>query len=80
MGRPVPNWRVPLSCSTSNPLNLQPRPNYTRDNCVAHPFQSGKVSAPAVLIEGKAVSYGVPTVEQMKSALLEAGSAKTTSK
>ncbi|MHB1006974.1 MAG: hypothetical protein ACYC3S_15220 [Chloroflexota bacterium] len=42
--------------------------------------QSGKISVPAVLIGGKAVSYGVPNLEQIKSALLEAASAKTTSK
>jgi hypothetical protein len=34
--------------------------------------QAGKVGLPAVLVNGKAVSYGVPTLEDMKSALLQA--------
>ncbi len=42
--------------------------------------QSGTWGVPAILIDGKAVSYGVPSLDQMKSALLEASSAKTTSK
>ncbi len=32
-------------------------------------FNRGKVGAPAILIDGEAVSYGVPQIEDMKSAL-----------
>jgi hypothetical protein len=43
-------------------------------------FQSGKASAPAILIDGRPVSYGIPTLEQMKLAVVEAASAKALSK
>ncbi len=33
--------------------------------------QSGKMSVPAVLINGRIVSYGVPQVEDIKTALLQ---------
>ena len=32
-------------------------------------FDQGKISAPAILINGEVVSYGVPTLEKMKEAL-----------
>lgn len=37
----------------------------------------GKLGVPAVLINGRAVSYGVPQVEDLKVALLQAVEAKT---
>ncbi len=43
--------------------------------------QSGQLGVPAVLVNGKAVSYGVPQPEEVKAALLaaaQAGAAKTT--
>lgn len=33
--------------------------------------QSGRVGLPAVLVNGKAISYGVPDIETVKSALLQ---------
>jgi hypothetical protein len=42
-------------------------------------MQSGTLSVPVILINGRAVSYGVPTVEQIKSALLDFTNAKATS-
>jgi len=39
--------------------------------------ESGRLGVPAILVNGGAVSYGVPTVEQIKSALLGAANAKT---
>ncbi len=38
--------------------------------------QSGKMPLPAVLINGKVVSYGVPQVEDIKKALLQTLDAK----
>ncbi len=35
-------------------------------------FAEGGLNVPAVLIGGKAVSYGVPSIEVMKTALLDA--------
>jgi len=32
-------------------------------------FDQGKIRAPAILINGEVVSYGVPTLEKMKEAL-----------
>lgn len=34
--------------------------------------QSGQIGLPVILINGKAVSYGVPEVEQIETALLQA--------
>lgn len=39
--------------------------------------QSGQVGLPAILVEGKAVSFGLPEVEGVKAALLQAAEAKT---
>lgn len=39
--------------------------------------QSGRLPAPAVLINGKAVSYGVPELKALKSALREAAHTHT---
>jgi hypothetical protein len=39
-------------------------------------FAGGGISMPAILIGGKAVSYGVPSMEAMKAALLDAAEAK----
>ncbi len=39
-------------------------------------YQQGKISAPPILIDGKAVFYGVPGLEEMKAALLQAAEAK----
>ncbi len=38
--------------------------------------QSGQMPVPAVLANGKPVSYGVPRVEEMKAALLAAADAR----
>ncbi len=40
-------------------------------------MQSGTLRVPVVLIEGQAVSYGVPDLQQITSALREAAGAKT---
>lgn len=39
-------------------------------------FAGGSISVPAILIGGKAVSYGVPSIEVMKEALLRASNQK----
>lgn len=39
--------------------------------------QSGQVGLPAILVEGKAVSFGLPEIEGVKAALLQAAEAKT---
>jgi len=39
-------------------------------------FSRGNVDLPAVLIGGKAVSYGVPAIDAMKAALLDATNRK----
>lgn len=39
--------------------------------------QTGQVPLPAVLINGEVASYGVPNVEDIKSALLQSAGAKT---
>jgi hypothetical protein len=39
-------------------------------------FAGGGINVPAILIGGKAVSYGVPSLEAMKAALLDAAEAK----
>ena len=41
-------------------------------------FQAGRVSLPLVLVNGKAVSYGVPKLDDVKSALLQAAEASIT--
>ncbi|MGA2380962.1 MAG: hypothetical protein ABSG85_16835 [Spirochaetia bacterium] len=43
-------------------------------------MQSGTLSVPAILINGKAVSYGVPEVDHIKSVLLDIAHVKATSK
>lgn len=40
--------------------------------------QTGRVPLPAVLINGEAVSYGVPSIEQIKSALIQSANETTT--
>ncbi|MBI2952924.1 MAG: hypothetical protein HYY30_01315 [Chloroflexi bacterium] len=35
-------------------------------------FQAGKLGVPAILVNGKPVSYGVPRLEEMNNALIEA--------
>jgi hypothetical protein len=40
-------------------------------------FSSGRLGVPAVLIAGKAVSYGIPAFEAVKAALIEASHTKT---
>ncbi len=42
-------------------------------------MQSGSLMVPAILINGKAVSYGVPQLDHFKSVLLDMASAKATS-
>jgi len=39
--------------------------------------QSGQVGLPAILVGGKPVSFGLPKVEEVKAALLQAADAKT---
>jgi hypothetical protein len=39
-------------------------------------FAGGGINVPAILIGGKAVSYGVPSLEVMKAALLDTADAK----
>ena len=39
-------------------------------------YNQGKISAPPILIDGKAVFYCVPKIEEMKSALLQAAEAR----
>jgi len=39
-------------------------------------YNQGKISAPPILIDGKAVFYGVPKIEEMKAALLQAAEAR----
>ena len=39
--------------------------------------QSGRLGVPAVLINGKAISYGVPEIEVIKAALLQAANTST---
>jgi hypothetical protein len=39
--------------------------------------QSGQVGLPAILVDGKAVSFGLPEVEKLKAALIQAAEAKT---
>ncbi len=41
-------------------------------------YNQGKISAPAILIDGKAAFYGVPGIEEMKTMLLEAAEARKT--
>jgi len=38
--------------------------------------QSGQVGLPAVLVDGKAVSFGLPEVAKVKAALLQAAAAR----
>lgn len=40
--------------------------------------QTGRMPLPAILINGEIASYGVPDVEQIKSALLQAAGESTT--
>jgi hypothetical protein len=39
-------------------------------------YQNGKISAPPILVDGKAVFYGVPGLDEMKQALLQAAEAR----
>ncbi len=39
-------------------------------------YNQGKISAPPILIDGKAAFYGVPGLEEMKSALWQAAEAR----
>ncbi len=39
-------------------------------------YNHGKISAPPILIDGKAAFYGVPGIDEMKKALLQAAEAK----
>ena len=39
-------------------------------------YNQGKISAPPILIDGKAAFYGVPGLEEMKSALRQAAEAR----
>ncbi len=39
-------------------------------------YNQGKISAPPILIDGKAVFYGVPGLEEVKSALRQAAEAR----
>jgi hypothetical protein len=41
-------------------------------------YNQGKISAPAILIEGKAAFYGVPGIEEMKTLLLQVAEARKT--
>ncbi len=41
-------------------------------------YNRGKISAPPILIDGKAVFYGVPGLEEMKTALLQAAQSRKT--
>lgn len=41
-------------------------------------FQAGRVSLPLVIVNGKAVSYGVPKLDDVKSALLQAAQVSIT--
>lgn len=38
--------------------------------------QSGRIGLPAILIDGKAISFGLPGVETLKTALLHAAEAR----
>ncbi|MCX9010491.1 MAG: hypothetical protein OIN66_05135 [Candidatus Methanoperedens sp.] len=46
-------------------------PKEVMTKIIAEFNQSGRMSLPAVLINGRIVSYGVPQVEDMKTALLQ---------
>jgi hypothetical protein len=39
-------------------------------------YNQGKISAPPILIDGKAVFYGVPDINEMKAELIKAAKAK----
>jgi hypothetical protein len=39
-------------------------------------FNQGKISAPPILIDGKAVYYGVPGIDELKTALIQAAEAR----
>ncbi len=39
-------------------------------------FNKGKISAPPILIDGKAIFYGVPGIDELKTALLQAAEAR----
>ncbi len=43
-------------------------------------FNQGKIGLPAILINGKPVSFGVPRVEDVKAALVEIAGAKKAEK
>ncbi len=46
-------------------------PKEVMNKIMAEFSQSGRMPLPAVLINGKVVSYGVPKIEDMKTALLQ---------
>jgi hypothetical protein len=56
--------------SYSNSIPREVIPKLTAD------YNRGKISAPAILIDGKAVFYGVPGIEEMKALLLQAAEAR----
>jgi hypothetical protein len=62
---------LPVS-AYSNSIPREVIPKLTAD------YNQGKISAPAILIEGKAVFYGVPGIEEMKTMLLQAAETRKT--
>ena len=62
---------LPVS-AYSNSIPREVIPKLTAD------YNKGKISAPAILIDGKAVFYGVPGIEEMKIMLLHAAEARKT--
>lgn len=62
---------LPVS-AYSNTIPREVIPKLTAD------YNQGKISAPAILIDGKAVFYGVPGIEEMKTMLLQAAEARKT--
>ncbi|MEW5818416.1 MAG: hypothetical protein AB1798_23880, partial [Spirochaetota bacterium] len=43
-------------------------------------YQNGKIGLPLVLVDGRAVSYGVPDIDTLKTALIEAAKKKNFSR
>jgi hypothetical protein len=60
---------LPVS-AYSNSIPREVIPRLTAD------YNQGKISAPAILIDGKAVFYGVPGLDEMKKALVQAAEAR----
>lgn len=58
--------------SYSNSIPREVIPKLTAD------YNQGKISAPAILIDGKAAFYGVPGLDEMKTLLLKAAEARKT--